>query len=117
MPVLCSRSPPDIAHRRVMTCGPAPYMAWVEQYCQQQQVPADHFQQEQFRTADEVIDTSNELTMTISRPLRSVNVPVGTSLLFALEQHKIPVMAACRAGVCGSCKTHICMANTPPPAP
>lgn len=98
---------PDIARRRVMTCGPAPYMAWVEQYCQQQQVPADHFQQEQFRTADEVIDTSNELTMTISRPLRSVNVPVGTSLLFALEQHKIPVMAACRTGVCGSCKTHI----------
>lgn len=98
---------PDIAHRRVMTCGPAPYMDWVKQYCNQQQVPADHFQQEQFRTADEMIDTSNELTMTISRPLRKVKVPVGTSLLFALEQHKVPVMAACRAGVCGSCKTQI----------
>ncbi|CNH65176.1 HCP oxidoreductase [Yersinia aldovae] len=98
---------PDIAQRRVMTCGPAPYMNWVEEYCREQSVPATHFQKEQFRTADEAIDTSNELTMTISRPLHSVKVPVGTSLLFALEQHKVPVMAACRAGVCGSCKTRI----------
>ncbi|AJJ11519.1 NADH oxidoreductase hcr [Yersinia rohdei] len=98
---------PDINCRRVMTCGPAPYMAWVAQYCREQSVPADHFQQEQFRSADEAIDNSNELTMTISHPLRQVKVPVGTSLLFALEQHQVPVMAACRAGVCGSCKTRI----------
>ena len=98
---------PDITHRRVMTCGPAPYMDWVEQYCREHAVPSDHFQKEQFRTSDEAIDSSNELTMTISHPLRSVKVPVGTSLLFALEQHKVPVMAACRAGVCGSCKTRI----------
>lgn len=97
----------DIARRRVMTCGPAPYMDWVEQYCREHAVPSDHFQKEQFRIADEAIDNSNELTMTISHPLRSVKVPVGTSLLFALEQHKVPVMAACRAGVCGSCKTRI----------
>lgn len=98
---------PDIAHRRVMTCGPAPYMDWIEQYCREQAVPSHHFQREQFRPSDEIIDTSNELTMTISHPLRSVKVPVGTSLLFALEQHQVPVMAACRAGVCGSCKTRI----------
>ncbi|MGE4798987.1 NADH oxidoreductase [Yersinia hibernica] len=98
---------PDIAHRRVMSCGPAPYMAWAEQYCRQHGVAADHFQKEQFRSSADTIDTSNELTMTISHPLQKVKVPVGTSLLFALEQHKVPVMAACRAGVCGSCKTRI----------
>ena len=33
--------------------------------------------------------------------------PVGTTLLEALESNNVPVVAACRAGVCGCCKTKV----------
>jgi hypothetical protein len=33
--------------------------------------------------------------------------PVGTTLLEALESNKVPVTVACRAGVCGCCKTKV----------
>ncbi|MGL4898533.1 MAG: 2Fe-2S iron-sulfur cluster-binding protein, partial [Shewanella sp.] len=45
--------------------------------------------------------------MHIRHALRDIEVPVGTSLLAAMEQHNLPVFAACRAGVCGSCKVQI----------
>ncbi len=47
------------------------------------------------------------MTLTIRQPLNTLRVPVGISLLAALESHKITVNAACRAGVCGSCKTKV----------
>ncbi|PWC17329.1 NADH oxidoreductase [Brenneria corticis] len=99
---------PDIAGRTVMTCGPAPYMEQVERFCRQSGVPAQRFFKEQFYVADGApYDDGDRLTLTISRPLQKLRVPVGVSLLAALEANKAPVLAACRAGVCGSCKTRI----------
>jgi NADH oxidoreductase Hcr len=97
---------PDLTQRMVMTCGPAPYMAQVEQLCQQLGVPAEQFHKEQFHTP-EAEEQSAQLTMRIGQPLREFRVPIGSTLLAALEAHKQPVNAACRAGVCGSCKTQI----------
>ncbi|WJY13431.1 NADH oxidoreductase [Pectobacteriaceae bacterium CE90] len=105
---ILSRQVPDIAHRTVMTCGPIPYMKQVEELCTQAGVAANHVYREHFGAPETSVDIDGEqLTMTISHPLRQVNVPVGISLLAALESHKVPVNAACRAGVCGSCKTRI----------
>ncbi|NMC26051.1 MAG: 2Fe-2S iron-sulfur cluster binding domain-containing protein, partial [Serratia sp.] len=47
------------------------------------------------------------LTLTRLTPLANYRVAVGTTLLAAMEQHQLPVTAACRAGVCGSCKTRV----------
>ncbi|WP_409308979.1 NADH oxidoreductase [Pectobacterium sp. B1J-3] len=105
---LISEYVPDIASRTVMTCGPAPYMKQLGTLSQQFGVPESCFFKEQFRTVDEDIDDDSEqLTLTISRPLQNLRVPVGVSLLAALEANHIPVLAACRAGVCGSCKTRV----------
>ncbi len=99
---------PDIASRTVMTCGPAPYMRQVEQLSRQLGVPAAQFHKEQFHTSAEQDDEQGDrLTLRIGQPLREFRVPVGSTLLAALEAHKLPVNAACRAGVCGSCKTRI----------
>ncbi|MCL2895426.1 NADH oxidoreductase [Brenneria tiliae] len=99
---------PDIAVRTLMTCGPAPYMEQVERFCRQAGVPAERFFKERFHVADGAPDDDgDQLTLTISRPLQKLRVPVGVSLLAALEANKAPVLAACRAGVCGSCKTRI----------
>ncbi|PWC18653.1 NADH oxidoreductase [Brenneria roseae subsp. roseae] len=109
---LLSQQVPDIASRTVMTCGPEPYMQQVETFCQQFGVPAERFFKERFHTVDEAVDSdSKPLTLTINRPLQTLRVPVGISLLAALEANKLPVLAACRAGVCGSCKTRVLSGN------
>ncbi|MFZ1875357.1 MAG: NADH oxidoreductase [Chania sp.] len=99
---------PDITERIVMACGSELYMQQVEQLCEQLGVPASHFHKEQFHTSAEQRNEQGEpLTLRIGQPLREFRVPVGSTLLAALEAHKLPVLAACRAGVCGSCKTRI----------
>lgn len=98
----------DIEQRTVMTCGPAPYMRQVESLCRELGVPAASFFKEQFHGEQDPEEVQgSQLKITQTRPLREFHSPVGSTLLFALEQHKIPVAAACRAGVCGSCKTQI----------
>ncbi|MBW7982358.1 NADH oxidoreductase [Enterobacillus tribolii] len=98
---------PDIASRTVMTCGPAPYMKQVKQLAGELGVPAQHFYQEQFHVVEENAEDGDTLKLTTMTPMNEYRAPVGATLLYAMEQNKIPVQAACRAGVCGSCKTRI----------
>ncbi|CAI0825357.1 NADH oxidoreductase [Serratia entomophila] len=98
---------PDIAERRVMTCGPAPYMDQVERLCLQLGVPAPRFHKERFHTPEAKAEPGEGLTLRAARPLREFRVPVGSTLLAAMEANALPVNAACRAGVCGACKTRI----------
>lgn len=98
---------PDIQSRRVMICGPAPYMQLAETWALSLGVVPQDIVQEQFHVAAMPVSDQHQLTLTRLTPLQSYRVPVGTTLLAAMEQHGLPVSAACRAGVCGSCKTRI----------
>lgn len=93
---------PDLASRTVMTCGPAPYMDWVEQ--EVKALGVTRFFKEKFFTPVAEAATSG-LKFTKLQPAREFYAPVGTTLLEALESNNVPVVAACRAGVCGCCKT------------
>lgn len=95
---------PDLANRTVMTCGPAPYMDWVEEHAKA--LGVTHFYKEKFFTPVAEAATSG-LKFTKLQPAKAFYAPVGTTLLEALESNKVPVNAACRAGVCGSCKTRV----------
>ncbi len=57
------------------------------------------------------------LKFTKLQPAREFYAPVGTTLLDALESNKVPVTVACRAGVCGCCKTKVVSGSTASPAP
>ncbi|KEY57756.1 NADH oxidoreductase [Serratia sp. DD3] len=99
---------PDITSRTVMTCGPEPYMQQVAQLCQQLGVPPAQFHQELFHTPSAHTDPlADQLILRINQPLGEFRIPVGSTLLAALEMHQLPVNAACRAGVCGACKIRI----------
>ena len=63
---------------------------------------------ERFGDEPMCVDEAQQLTMTIRHPLKQINIPVGMTLLTAMEENSVPVLAACRAGVCGSCKTTHC---------
>ncbi|MBV8044377.1 NADH oxidoreductase [Pluralibacter sp.] len=95
---------PDIASRTVMTCGPAPYMDIVEQDVKA--LGVTRFFKEQFFTPVAEAAASG-LKFTKLQPARAFYGRVGATLLEALESNKVPVNAACRAGVCGSCKTRV----------
>ncbi|WP_159564628.1 NADH oxidoreductase [Budvicia diplopodorum] len=98
----------DISQRTVMTCGPAAYMAEVEKIGLAMGVPAERFHKEQFHTAAECVSADEpRINLMIHSLNKTGSAPVGTSLLFAMEQNSVPVIAACRSGVCGSCKTKI----------
>jgi len=97
----------DMAARRVMICGPAPYMQLAEQWVKALGAAGDSVVTEQFHQPVAEPQSDQQLTMTRLTPLSHFKVPVGSSLLAAMEQHQLPVNAACRAGVCGSCKTRV----------
>ena len=95
---------PDLASRTVMTCGPAPYMDLVER--EVKALGVTRFFKEQFFTPVAEAVTSG-LKFTKLQPAKEFYAPVGTTLLDALESNKVPVTVACRAGVCGCCKTKV----------
>lgn len=97
----------DMAARRVMICGPAPYMRLAEQWAKALGAADNSVVTEQFHQPVAEPQSNKLLTMTRLTPLAHYKVPVGSTLLAAMEQHQLPVNAACRAGVCGSCKTRV----------
>lgn len=98
---------PDMRQRRVMICGPAPYMQLAGDWAKALGAAQENIVKEQFQAAEAGVSADQQLTLTRLTPLQHYRVPVGSTLLAAMEQHKLPVTAACRAGVCGSCKTRI----------
>jgi len=101
---------PDMAERTVMVCGPEGYIETLQEAVQTLGGSADRFFVEKFFLPEltETIDESKQVRLSIRNPqLQTYNVPVGMSLLNAMEAHKLPVVAACRSGVCGSCKTKV----------
>ena len=102
------QSVPDIASRTVMTCGPAPYMAIVEE--EVKALGVTRFFKEQFFTPVAEAATSG-LKITKLQPAQTFFGRVGSTLLEALESNNVPVVAACRAGVCGCCKTKVVDGN------
>ena len=91
-----------------MTCGPAPYMDLVEK--EVKALGVTRFFKEQFFTPVAEAATSGLKFTKHSRRKSSMRRWVGT-LLEALESNKVPVVAACRAGVCGCCKTKVVDGN------
>lgn len=102
---------PNIADATVLTCGPESYMQHIREITEALGVPKERFFLEQFHSSTEVCmtDNSKQVSLTVHGVLgeQTLAVPVGLSLLSAMEDNKIPVIAACRTGICGSCKTKV----------
>jgi NADH oxidoreductase Hcr len=97
-------SVPDLTSRTVMTCGPAPYMVMVEE--EVKALGVTRFFKEQFFVPAVEAATSG-IKFSKLQPAQEFFGRVGTTLLEALESNKVPVAVACRAGVCGCCKTKV----------
>ena len=100
---------PDIASRVVMSCGPEGYMALAGELALALGVPAADFHHEAFRAAEvAAVDGGDAVYQVLLQPWGDQTmVAAGGNLLAALEAEQIPLAAACRTGVCGTCKVRV----------
>lgn len=109
-PEMLKELAPDLLSRHVYLCGPAPYMSAVCTMLTALGLPAEQLHQESFglpsvaSTAAPVAAVGDHFWLTLKKSGKKVKIQPGQTLLAALEGAGETVMAACRAGVCGSCR-------------
>jgi NADH oxidoreductase Hcr len=101
----------DIAGKTIFTCGPTPYMQVVEALAKQRGFDMDFFHKESFVPEDTVEpkQSDNGVNYQVIAPQHGKNFTINASktLLNALEEAGVPIIAACRIGVCGACKCKV----------
>ena len=105
-PAMLQELAPDLLSRHVYLCGPAPYMAAVSTMLAELGLPASQLHQESFGLPPTVpvAVTDEHFWLTIKKSGKKVKIMPGQTLLAALESAGEAMMAACRAGVCGTCR-------------
>lgn len=108
---------PDLHQRTVYLCGPVGFMQDVERYLQALEFDMQHFYQESFTpvyqesltsAVTEPVPVSNaSVRVRVAAFDATIDAPSESLLLEALETGQLPIIAACRSGICGSCKCRV----------
>ncbi|MGZ9897031.1 FAD-binding oxidoreductase [Shewanella gaetbuli] len=110
---------PDYQSRTVFICGPKPYMDAVKSLLVTAKFNMDNFYQESFGDGQTVVSAA--LSTTTLSPeqhkaqggfmlkIADKDIPLGAdqTLLHGIESAGLPIIAACRSGVCGACKCKV----------
>lgn len=91
----------------VYCCGPEPLVQAVTRHCGRW--PGPVLRVERFAPAAASIDTRTDrpISVELRRSGVTVEVPVGTSVLEAVNAAGANVMSSCEEGLCGTCETEI----------
>lgn len=112
---------PDFAERTVFLCGPEPYMQAVKSILAELNVDMNQVYHESFATAVQeaqrhvLQQTMVQQTMMQQAPAgfmlsigdRQRELSADLTLLAGIEAEGLPILAACRSGVCGACKCQV----------
>lgn len=101
---------PDIAQRTVYLCGPTQFMQDMERNAAQLGVESSQFHQESFTPIEShQTESSNGSVVQVDVPAFGVSTQVdqGATLADVLEENGVPIIIACRSGMCGSCKCKV----------
>lgn len=104
---------PDLPERTVYLCGPVSFMQDIKGYLEAEEFDMNHFYQESYTpevTEDSKFATENVGgSVQVSVPNFGVDLEAeqGSLLVDALEKGGLPIIAACRSGICGSCKCKV----------
>ena len=108
---------PDLVGRTIFTCGPAGYMNAVQSFAEARGFAMRYFHRESFSPADST--TTNDAGTTGERYTlhapsfgKQAAIHSQQTLLEALEGAGLPIIGACRSGVCGSCKCQVISGDT-----
>ncbi len=109
---------PDILERTVYLCGPVGFMQDIESYLKELEFNMDNFYQESFTPATQnaqseaskaevADDTNSAVKVFVPAFGAEVEAETGTPLADSLEKAGVPILIACRSGICGSCKCKV----------
>ncbi|PMN88411.1 hybrid-cluster NAD(P)-dependent oxidoreductase [Enterovibrio norvegicus] len=114
---------PDLQFRSVYLCGPVSFMADVRSYLAAEGVDMTHFHEESFTPSidnmkphtmqekpnEKSVVSSSETGVHVHIPAFGLTVETqrGETLADVLEGAGLPIIVACRSGICGSCKCKV----------
>jgi NADH oxidoreductase Hcr len=114
---LFDRLLPDLGGRTIFCCGPQGYMDAARSFAQARGFDMDYFHCETFSAeatrrvgtpaANDGAATGTAYALEVPDFGRSTGIAPGQTLLEALEGAGVPIVGACRSGVCGSCKCRV----------
>lgn len=100
---------PDIAERTVYLCGPTQFMQDMESHSLALGVEPQAFHQESFTPIETHQESASGGVVQFEVPAFGVTAEVeqGATLADVLEENGVPIIIACRSGMCGSCKCKV----------
>ncbi|MEX3072935.1 2Fe-2S iron-sulfur cluster-binding protein [Vibrio alginolyticus] len=100
---------PDFKDRTVYLCGPNQFMLDVQGYLSELGFDMENFYQESFTpVAGEPSEVSSEsASIFVHDFAQTIEAQKGEALADALENAGLPLIVACRSGICGSCKCKV----------
>lgn len=102
---------PDLADRTIYLCGPNLFMQDMKANVENLGLDMAHFFQESFTPIEaEVTEaTENSGVVQFEVPAFGVSKEIdkGATLADVLEESGVPIIIACRSGMCGSCKCKV----------
>lgn len=91
----------------VYCCGPQGLLTAVEERCAAWPVGALRLERFSPSTGDETEWVNTPFEVELAQQGVTLTVSAEQTVLEAIEQHDIPVMSSCRAGMCGTCETPV----------
>ncbi|EJL6397611.1 hybrid-cluster NAD(P)-dependent oxidoreductase [Vibrio navarrensis] len=100
---------PDLHQRTVYLCGPNQFMQDAQAYLQQLGFDMQQFHHESFTPAENPSPVQSEQGVQVSVPnfAQTIDAKRGQVLADVLEGAGLPLIVACRSGLCGSCKCQV----------
>ncbi len=108
---------PDAMEREVFVCGPEAYMHSVKEMLKNAGFDMSRYHQESFtplsgsvkspRLSRQTEEIAAGSSLSVSWGKSEARVENGSSVLEAAEELQLPIITACRAGVCGACKCKV----------
>ncbi|MCL1056948.1 hybrid-cluster NAD(P)-dependent oxidoreductase [Shewanella gelidimarina] len=113
---------PDFQSRTVFVCGPEPYMAAVKALLESLNFNMAQFNQESFGSfkgdlgelaaAKESASSDDASGFMLRVGDKTRSLTSGQTILDGVEAEGLPIIAACRSGVCGACKCKVVEGET-----
>ncbi|QSX34727.1 hybrid-cluster NAD(P)-dependent oxidoreductase [Shewanella avicenniae] len=98
---------PDYQQRTVFVCGPQRFMDAAREVFAFSGFDMSHYHSEDFAQAIQTTLPSSNGSYQLTAASESTTLSADKTLLDGLVALKLPIIAACRSGVCGSCKCKV----------
>ena len=109
-PVLFDQLVPDLSDCHAFMCGPTPYMDSLESCLRDRQFPMNNSHKESFTPAvplNTTTEAESQFRLEVPGFGASSEITNQQTVLEALEALQLPIIGACRSGICGSCKCKV----------